>query len=104
VETSAAPEHALLAYIGKRDRAQIEMDLIAELFPEIVGRATGLIATAPDRRAGSTPRCTDRLIDGKNDVGDASLAAVMGEQIATTRAAYTLPQAMRSLSSTPFPR
>jgi hypothetical protein len=79
MEATADPQYAPLAYIGERDRAEIEVDLIAELFPEIVRRATGPIAAAPDRRAGSAPRRADRLIDGEDDVGDAGLAAVMGE-------------------------
>jgi len=79
MEATADPEYAPLAYIGERDRAEIEVDLIAELFPEIVRRATGPIAAAPDRRAGGAPRRAYRLIDGEDDVGDAGLAAVMGE-------------------------
>jgi hypothetical protein len=33
VEGAAAAEHAMLAHIGERHRAEIEMDLIAQLLP-----------------------------------------------------------------------
>ena len=53
------------------------MDLVAELFPEIMRRAAGPIAPAPGGRAGCTARRADRLVDSKDDVGNAGLAAVM---------------------------
>ena len=66
MEAPAASEHALLTHIGERDRGEIEVDLIAKLFPEIVRGAAGPIATATDRRAGGTACRADRLVDGKD--------------------------------------
>ena len=80
MDATAGPQYAALAYIGERDRAEIEVDLIAELFPQIMRRAAGPVAAAPDRRAGGASRRPDWLVDGENDVGDAGLAAVMGEE------------------------
>jgi hypothetical protein len=99
VYATAAPEHTTLAHIGERDRAEIEVDLIAELFPEIVRGATGSIAAAPDRRARSASRRADRLVDSKDDVGNAGLAAAIGEKIAAawTRTLLTSPP-LRSMA------
>ncbi len=39
VERAAAPEDTALAHIGERDRAEIEVDLVAEFLPQIMGEA-----------------------------------------------------------------
>src|SRR5215469_13539059 len=92
MDAAAASEHPLFAHIGERDRGEIEVDLITQLFPEIVRGAAGPIAAAPDRRAGCTACSADRLVDGKHDVGDAGLATVMGEEIAAPGAAHALDE------------
>src|SRR5262245_33384032 len=68
------------------------MDLIAEFFPKVMCGTAGPIAAASDRRARSTACCTDRLIYGKNDVGNASLGAVMRQKVAAARTAHALDE------------
>src|SRR5262249_44223050 len=92
MDAAAASEHALLAHISERDGGEIKVYLIAKLFPEIVRGAAGPIAAAPDWRAGGTACRTDRLGGGKKDVGDAGLAAGMGEKIAAPWAAHALDE------------
>jgi hypothetical protein len=55
-------------------------------------RAAGAIASAPDRRAGGAARRADRLVDSEDNVGDAGLAAAMGEKIAAARAAHAFDE------------
>src|SRR5260370_3978392 len=69
------------------------MDLIAELLPQIVGRAPRAIAAAADRRAGGTTRRAYRLIDREDNIGDTGLAAVVSEKIAAARTSYALDEA-----------
>ena len=42
--SSTGSEHPALAHIGQRYRAEVEMDLIPELLPQIMGQATAPIA------------------------------------------------------------
>src|SRR5260370_41984885 len=78
MDAAAGPEDAVLAHIGERHRAQIEVDLVAELFPQIVSEASGAIAAATDRRPGSAARGAYRLRHRQNDGGNPSLAAGCG--------------------------
>src|SRR5262249_61789687 len=93
MEAAAAAQHALLAYVGERNRAEIEVDLVAELFPKIVRRAPGPIAAAPDRRAGGTSRRANRLLGGEDDVGKAGLPAVVPPQLNPCETAHDLLEA-----------
>ena len=92
MERAAAAEHAPLAHIGERHRAQIEMDLVAELFPQIVGEAAALVAGAAGRRARRAARGADRLVDREDDVGDARPVGAVRQEIAAARAAHALDQ------------
>ena len=74
---AAGAEHALFADIAERHRAQIEVDLVAQLLPQIVGQTAAAVAAAADRRAGRAADRADRLVDREDDVGDARLVAVM---------------------------
>src|SRR5260370_9523593 len=69
------------------------MNLIAELFPEIMSEAARLAAAAADGRARRTARGADRLVHGEDDVGDARLVGAMTEEIAAAGAAHALDQA-----------
>jgi len=55
------------------------MNLVAQLFPQIMGETSALVAAAAKRRAGPAARRADRLVDRENDVGDAGRIAVMRE-------------------------
>src|SRR6266446_9027039 len=79
MERTGAAKDTLRHDIGQRHRAEIEVDLIAELFPEIVGEAARLATAAADRRTRRTARGADRLVDGEDDVGDARLIGAMAE-------------------------
>src|SRR5689334_21966512 len=92
MQRAAAPEHAVGADIGQRHRIEIEMDLVAELFPEVMGQAARLAAATPRRRAGRAARGSNRLVDGKDDIGDAGLVRAMAKEIATARPAHALDQ------------
>ena len=92
MDAAARPEDAVLADIGERHRTQIEVDLIAELFPQIVGETSGAIASAADRRAGSAAGGAYRLVDRQNNVGNPGLAAVVRQQITAARAAHALDE------------
>src|SRR5579885_2874768 len=93
MERAAAAEDTLLDHVGERHRAQIEMDLVAELFPEIMGETAALAATAAHRRARRAARGADRLIDRQDDVGDARFVRAMTEQVAAARTAHALDEA-----------
>src|ERR1700744_558158 len=82
MKRAAASEQALFADIGECYRAEIEMDLIAEFFPEIMRETAGLVATAARRRTGRTARRADRLVDREDDVGDARAIGAARQQIA----------------------
>src|SRR5712692_2151380 len=88
VDDAAGAEQPLLADIGERDGAEIEMDLVAELLPQIVGQAPALVAAAAGRRTRGAARRPDRLVDGQNDIGDARLAGDEGQEIAAAGAAH----------------
>src|SRR4051794_28538402 len=92
VDDAAGAEQPALADIGERDGAEIEMDLVAEFLPEIVGQAAALVAAAAGRGAGGAARRPDRLVDCQNDIRDARLAGREGEQIAAARAAHAAHQ------------
>jgi len=68
------------------------MNLIAQLLPQIMGQTAAAVAAATDRCAGSAARRPDRLVDCEDDVGDANIAPVMGEQITAARTAHALDQ------------
>src|SRR5260221_9515386 len=57
------------------------MDLIAELFPEIMGEAARLAAAAADGRARRTARGADRLVLREDHVGDARLVGAITREI-----------------------
>src|SRR5689334_5272191 len=92
MQRAGAAEHALRADIGERHRAQIEMDLIAELFPEIMRQAACLVAAAAGRRAGRAARRADRLVDREDDVGDARAIGAARQEIAAARPAHALDE------------
>src|SRR6202030_395235 len=92
VDAAARPKDAVLADIGERYRTQIEVDLIAELFPQIMSETPGAIAAAADRRAGSATGGAYRLVDRQNDIGNPGLAAVMRQQITAPRTAHALDE------------
>src|SRR5258708_11614856 len=92
VNDAAGTEHPLLADIGERDRTEIEMDLVAELLPQIVGQAAALVAAAPGGRAGGAACGPDRLVDGQDNVRDSRLAGGESEEVAATRAAHAAHQ------------
>src|SRR5690348_14925373 len=92
MDATARPEDTAIADIGERHRAQIEVDLIAEFFPQIVGETPRAIAAATNRRTGRTAGCAYRLVDGKDNIGDPGLTAVVCEQVATTRTTHTLDE------------
>src|SRR5260221_6468917 len=78
---AAGAEHPLVAHIAERHRAEVKADLIAELFPKIVGQASAAITTAADRGAGTTSHRADRLVDRQNDVAHAGCFAGIRPQI-----------------------
>jgi len=88
MEAAAHPEYAMFTDIGKRNRAQKEVDLIAELFPQIVGHAARLVSAATDRSAGGATGRPYRFVDCQYDVGDTSRMAIVSEQITAARPAY----------------
>src|SRR5689334_30656 len=92
-EIAAGAEHPLLADIGERDRAEEEVDLVSQFLPQVVGQAARLVQRAAARRAGGAARCSDRLVDGEDDVGDARLARRRGEQVAAAGAAHAAHEA-----------
>src|SRR5260221_4321170 len=93
IDDAAGAEQSPLADIGERNGAEIEMNLIAELFPQIVGETAALIAAAAGRRARGAARRPDRLVDRPNDVRDAGLARRGSPQITAARAAHAAHQA-----------
>src|SRR6266851_5029764 len=92
VERTGAAKHALRDEIRGGHRAEIEMDLVAELFPEIMGEAARLAAAAADGCARRTARGADRLVDGEDDVGDARIVGAVAEEIAAAGSAHALDQ------------
>src|SRR6266436_7873736 len=93
MDTPAGSEHAIFADILERHLTQIKVDLIAELLPQIVGRASGAIAAAAHWGAGGTTRRAYRLIDREDNIGDAGLAAVVREKITAARTSDALDEA-----------
>src|SRR5580700_10220338 len=92
MEATARAEDTALADIGERHRTQIEVDLIAELFPQIMSEASGAVAAAADWRAGSATGRAYRLVDRQNNVGNARVAAVPRQQITAARTAHALDE------------
>src|SRR5690349_23495649 len=92
MEATARPQEAALADIGERHRTQIEVNLIAELFPQIVSETSGAIAATADRRAGGAAGGADRLVHSQNDVSNARLPAVVRQQITAAWTAHTLDE------------
>src|SRR5690242_13876173 len=87
MEEAASPEDAARHDIGERHRAEEEMDLVAELFPEVMGEAARLAALAADRGARRAARRADRLVHREHDVGDPRVLGGGGEEIAAARPA-----------------
>src|SRR3546814_12721233 len=81
----AGAQHPPGDHVRHAHRAEIEVDLVAELFPEVMGLAATLVAAAAERLAGRAAGGTDRLVDRQDDVGDARLAGSMSEQVAAAR-------------------
>src|SRR5512146_1159812 len=92
MERAGAAQDALLADIGERHRAQIEMDLIAELFPKVVREAAALVASTARGRARRAARGADRLVDREDDVGNARSGRAMRQKIAAARATHALDE------------
>src|SRR3546814_11924277 len=84
----AGAQHPPGDHVRHAHRAEIEVDLVAELFPEVMGLAATLVAAAAERLAGRAAGGTDRLVDRQDDVGDARLAGRMSEQVAAARPAH----------------
>src|SRR6202030_3870447 len=76
VDAAARPKDAVLADIGERYRTQIEVDLIAELFPQIMSETSGAIAAAADRRAGSATDRAYRPFSRHKNITTTPIAAV----------------------------
>ena len=58
------------------------MDLVAQLFPKIVGQTSAAVDAAAGGAAGSTSHRMDRLVDREDDVGDARAIGAARQQIA----------------------
>src|SRR3546814_9508821 len=95
----AGAQHPPGDHVRHAHRAEIEVDLVAELFPEVMGLAATLVAAAAERLAGRAAGGTDRLVDRQDDVGDARLAGRMSEQVAAARPAHGDRQSTRLNSS-----
>ena len=67
--------------------AEVEVDLVAEFFPEIVGQTAAARGMAASSGAWTTARGAERLIDRDDDVGDANLLTDAGQLVAAARAA-----------------
>src|SRR5262249_24427301 len=93
INEAARAEDTLLDDVAQRDGAQVQMNLVAELLPEIVGEATALIAAAADRGSRGAACRADRLVDGKDDVGDPRLRRGMSQAVAAARPAHALDEA-----------
>src|SRR5258708_29711959 len=89
---AAGAEHPLVAHIAERDRAEVKADLVAELFPKIVGQTSAAITAATDRGAGTTSHGADRLVDRQNDVAHAGCLPVISQQIAAPPSTHPLDQ------------
>src|SRR5215218_7333932 len=89
----AGAEHPPLADIAERYRAEIEMDLMSQLLPEIVRQTSAAVAAAADRLTGLAADRLDLLVDREDDVGDAGVVAVMCEQISAARPAHAPDEA-----------
>src|SRR5690348_3709282 len=92
MQRAGAAQDALLADIGKRHRAQIKVNLIAELFPEIMRQAATLVAGATRGGARRAAGGADRLVDRKDNIGNARSGRAMREEIAAARAAHALDE------------
>src|ERR1700730_15304726 len=92
MQRAAAAEHALLDHVGEADRSKIQMDLVAELFPEVRGETSGLAAAAAHRRSRRAARSADRLVDGEDDVGDPRLLGRVSQEVAAPRPAHASDQ------------
>src|SRR3954452_5322074 len=84
----AGAEPPPLADIAERHRAEVEVDLAAQLLPQIVRQTSAAVATAADRLAGLAADRLDLLLDREDDVGNAGVVAVMCEQISAARPAH----------------
>src|SRR4051794_13482980 len=84
----AGAEHPPLADIAERHRAEVEVDLAAQLLPQIVRQASAAIAAAADRLTGLAANRLDLLLDREDDVRNAGVVAVMCEQISAARPAH----------------
>jgi len=85
VNLAAGAEHPFFDHIGQGDGVQIQIDLVAELLPQVMGQTSGLVALAAGRRSGRAAHGLDRLIDRKNDVGDSRLVGGAGEETVIAR-------------------
>jgi hypothetical protein len=63
VEPAACSQDAVLTDIGERHRTQKEVNLIAKLFPQIVGLTARFVAAAADRGARGTAGRPYRFVD-----------------------------------------
>src|ERR1041384_1860623 len=91
---AAGPKHPPLAAIAERYRAQKKMDLVAQLFPQIVRQTSAPVDAAAGNRSGGTSHRMDRLVDGSDDVADARIVAIICQEVAATRPAHALDQAV----------
>src|SRR5512138_3358953 len=79
---AAGAEHAAADHVGDGHRAEVEVDLVAEFLPQVVGLAAALVAAATERLPRRAAGRADRLVDGEDDVGDAGLARRLGQEVA----------------------
>src|ERR1051326_3350321 len=91
---AAGSKHPPLADIAERYRAQKKMDLVAQLFPQIVRQTSAPVDAAAGNRSGGTSHRMDRLAAGRADVADARIVAIICQGIAATRPAHALDQAV----------
>ena len=69
-EMAAATKHTLVYDIRKRNRTEIEIAVVTEFFPKVMGQTPALVGFASFGGSRATSRCLDRLIDGHYDVGN----------------------------------
>src|SRR3546814_14907044 len=91
----AGAQHPPGDHVRHAHRAEIEVDLVAELFPEVMGLAATLVAAAAERLAGREAGGTDRLVDRPDDGGGGRLGRRMSEPVAVPPHATGTQQAER---------
>src|SRR4051794_41886817 len=79
-------EDPALAHIGDGDAAEIEVDLVAQFLPQVMGQAAAAVGPAPGGRAGGAAGGADRLVHRQDDIGDPHRIGGVGPQKSPPRA------------------